>query len=355
MDVPPYNLRVSEAERSNIEKRLREGDLRWVATTSALRSFYRRDIQCVVHYQSPGSIKVYFDQICQAGRNGQQALAMLMTGAEDDRIHESFKHYEHPGKEDHESTRVQELVATDQCLMQFILRELGVAGATRCGQCANCVGSNVIPRRIDLALLEAANKFIGPGWMRFAPIERLPAGAKSERRNRQFPADLVVELGLALSAYWDPSLGALVRRGKYEDYGFDMKLMNAAVEAISATWKVDAVNWWMTAVPSLHSKHLVKGFAFRLAERLGIPFDPALIKTKQTRRQKLMQDNSPQQFENLEGVFKADDSRVRKGPVILVDDIIDSGWTMTLCGEQLRLAGSGRVYPFALASLKCGV
>ena len=38
--------------------------------------------------------------------------------------------------------------------------------------------------------------------------------------------------------------------------------------------------------------------------------------------------------------------------VILVDDMVDSGWTLTLCGAHLRRAGSGDVYPFALASLR---
>ena len=38
------------------------------------------------------------------------------------------------------------------------------------------------------------------------------------------------------------------------------------------------------------------------------------------------------------------------GPVLLVDDIVDSRWTMTVCGVLLRENGSGPVYPLALAS-----
>jgi hypothetical protein len=37
------------------------------------------------------------------------------------------------------------------------------------------------------------------------------------------------------------------------------------------------------------------------------------------------------------------------GPVLLVDDMVDSGWTLTLAGVLLRRRGSGPVYPFALA------
>jgi ATP-dependent DNA helicase RecQ len=37
------------------------------------------------------------------------------------------------------------------------------------------------------------------------------------------------------------------------------------------------------------------------------------------------------------------------GPVLLVDDLVDSGWTMVLAGRTLRRAGAGAVMPLALA------
>jgi ATP-dependent DNA helicase RecQ len=37
------------------------------------------------------------------------------------------------------------------------------------------------------------------------------------------------------------------------------------------------------------------------------------------------------------------------GPVLLVDDVVDSGWTMTLAAKLLRDAGAPSVLPFALA------
>ena len=39
------------------------------------------------------------------------------------------------------------------------------------------------------------------------------------------------------------------------------------------------------------------------------------------------------------------------GPMLLVDDIIDSGWTMTMASRVLRLAGADEVLPLALASV----
>jgi ATP-dependent DNA helicase RecQ len=37
------------------------------------------------------------------------------------------------------------------------------------------------------------------------------------------------------------------------------------------------------------------------------------------------------------------------GPVLLVDDLVDSGWTMTIAARELRLAGAPGVLPLALA------
>ncbi|MGH8826695.1 MAG: recombinase RecQ, partial [Jiangellaceae bacterium] len=36
--------------------------------------------------------------------------------------------------------------------------------------------------------------------------------------------------------------------------------------------------------------------------------------------------------------------------VLLVDDLVDSRWTMTVAGRELRRAGAAHVLPFALAS-----
>jgi ATP-dependent DNA helicase RecQ len=42
---------------------------------------------------------------------------------------------------------------------------------------------------------------------------------------------------------------------------------------------------------------------------------------------------------------------VPPGPVLLVDDVIDTGWTMTVAARILRRAGASAVLPFALAAV----
>jgi ATP-dependent DNA helicase RecQ len=45
---------------------------------------------------------------------------------------------------------------------------------------------------------------------------------------------------------------------------------------------------------------------------------------------------------------------IPSGPVLLIDDVVDSGWTMTVIAALLRRAGSGAVWPVALATTSAG-
>jgi len=58
--------------------------------------------------------------------------------------------------------------------------------------------------------------------------------------------------------------------------------------------------------------------------------------------------NSSMQARNVAGTLEAIDD-VPKGAVLLIDDIVDSGWTLTLAGWLLRQKGTGIVHPFTLA------
>jgi ATP-dependent DNA helicase RecQ len=83
-----------------------------------------------------------------------------------------------------------------------------------------------------------------------------------------------------------------------------------------------------------------------------LPFVPAVTKLRDNERQKL-QRNRFHQCHNLDGVF-AVAPRIPNGPVLLVDDIVDSAWTMTVIAALLRRAGSGPVWPVALAVASSG-
>ena len=105
----------------------------------------------------------------------------------------------------------------------------------------------------------------------------------------------------------------------------------------------------MTAVPSLRRPELVHDFAERLAAALDLPFRPAIVKMREAPPQAQM-ENSAQQADNVDGVFAVEPGvSLPAEPVLLVDDLRASGWTLTEVSAVLREAGAGPVYPFVLA------
>ncbi|HSF23363.1 MAG TPA: hypothetical protein VLE20_03980 [Blastocatellia bacterium] len=68
--------------------------------------------------------------------------------------------------------------------------------------------------------------------------------------------------------------------------------------------------------------------------------------------QKSMQ-NSAQQLRNVIDAFEVV-GEVPNDPVLLIDDVVDSRWTLTVVSWLLLKNGSGPVYPFALASATVG-
>ena len=81
---------------------------------------------------------------------------------------------------------------------------------------------------------------------------------------------------------------------------------------------------------------------------MNLPFHPVLEKTDDRPAQKEM-ENSSQQARNVDGSLRIRGT-VPTGPVLLVDDMVDSKWTLTVAAYLLTSNGSGPVYPLALAS-----
>jgi len=118
---------------------------------------------------------------------------------------------------------------------------------------------------------------------------------------------------------------------------------------IRSAWQPQSAPVWVTAVPSLRRPTLVPEFAARLARALQLPFVQALRKRRETPPQKTM-ENSAQQMANIADAFEIIPRSIDQGPVLLVDDMVDSRWTLTECAFVLRAAGSGPVFPVTLAT-----
>lgn len=250
---------------------------------------------------------------------------------------------------------MKEFLSNRQCLMQFLAKALDDPLAKPCGKCAVCLGAPVISPAISRERLIAAQRFVRQSEMPLELKKQWDRSAIPVYANQfgwtktNIPASLRGEMGRILSRWGEPVWGELVLQGKTDGYFAD-ELVAASAEMIRSRWPMDPLPTWVTCIPSLRHPELVLDFAQRLAKALGLRFIPALVKTRPTEEQKGM-ENRYHQCHNLDGAFAVQAGRAEiKGPVLLIDDVFDSGWTVTLATALLRQAGSGPVYPFALAT-----
>lgn len=405
-----------EAGRQDLEGRLMDNNLKVLVATIALgMGFDKPDLGFVVHFQRPGSVVAYYQQIGRAGRQLDDAPAILLAGREDDEIQEFFIHSAFPGADEQtkvvDAIRARGPISTDgllaslnltkgrlvkcltfleleraiardargwirtanewlpnqrlgeeiseqrrselevmkayveskSCLMEQIRRELDDPWAEQCGRCANCAG-NVVDPNVNPELLLEAVDFVK---RRSIPIEPRKRWMYTAGRGYRIPDNLQCCIGRALCAWGDAGWGEMVRVGKQTDNRFSDELAKALAKMVTE-WGPDPYPIWVTSVPSLRKAELVPDLARRFAASLDLEYREALRKVRETRPQKSMA-NSQQQASNVAGAFEAVAGEVLEGPVLLVDDIVDSKWTFTECGALLLAAGSGAVYPIALA------
>jgi len=145
----------------------------------------------------------------------------------------------------------------------------------------------------------------------------------------------------------DAGWGGLVSRGKNRNGRFADELIHACPELI-AEWSPHPTPAWVTCIPSRRHPELVRDFAERLAVQMELPFRSVLEKTGDRAEQKSMA-NSTQQARNVDGTLAIFREPVPAGPVLMVDDMVGSRWTLTVAAWLLRSNGSGEVWPLALA------
>ena len=231
---------------------------------------------------------------------------------------------------------MQEYVGLSSGHMEFLIRALD-------GDPGNFSPPDIpaLPDSANLAYVREAVAFLhGSILPPIEPRRRWPPGKVIDPEHRAEP-------GRALCVWGDSGWGILVRQGKYQDNQFSDQLVNACA-ALVREWRPDPFPKWVTAIPSLRRPDLVPKFARRLAQVLGLPFREALGKKESRPEQKTM-ENSDKQARNVLGSLAVDKGAILPGPVLLVDDMVDSRWTFTIVAWELRRRGVGKVWPLVLA------
>jgi len=406
--------------RPGLEQALLENRVKALVATTALGMGYDKpDLGFVIHYQAPGSVVGYYQQVGRAGRALDAAYGVLLSGQEEADINDFFIDSAFPTRDEVVQVLDALAEASDGLSIPALLGKANV----RFGRIEKTMallslespapvakqGSKwqLLPSELSEEFWERAERLtalrrdeqkqmqryvdLPSGHMRFlidaldgdvrdiAPptLPPLPNGASPSlvreavvflrrtslpfklpktwpggyvptvRFSAENRSSLAAQEGRALCVWGDAGWGSSVRVGKYEEGRFDDELVEACA-ALVRTWNPQPSPEWVTCVPSPRHPELVPDFARRLAGALSLPFYPALLKTERP-EQKTMA-NRVQQARNVDDSLGIDDAMLLRGKsVLLVDDMVDSGWTMAVAAWSLRAAGAGEVWPLALA------
>jgi ATP-dependent DNA helicase RecQ len=254
----------------------------------------------------------------------------------------------------HEQQAMLDYITTGECRMEFLRRQLDDAQATACGRCDNCTGGHWATEVSDAGSARVRERLNRPG-VEVAARRMWPTGMKALgiALSGKIAADQQAETGRALGRLTDIGWGNRLRRmlaegtadGPVPDEVFD------AVVRVLAAWDWPERPAAVLTIGSRSRPQLVGSLGHRIAEIGRLPHLGALVpQGPPTARQ----HNSAQRLATVGRSLSLPDQvgqavAATGGPVLLVDDRIDTGWTMTVAARLLRRAGSPAVLPLVLA------
>ena len=407
--------------REQLEQALLKNQVKALVATTALGMGYDKpDLAFVIHYQTPGSVVAYYQQVGRAGRALESAYGVLLSGEEESDITDWFIRSAFPTRQEVADVlralegepnglsvpellsrvnlskgRVEKTIALlsleapapiakqgskwqltaatlseafwDRAERLTVLRRdehqqmqdyVSLPFGEHMGFLIGALDGDPsvvtepalppLPATVNTELVKAAVEFLRRTSLPIEPRKKWPDGGMPQYGVKGFIAPAhQAESGKALCVWGDAGWGGLVRQGKYHDGYFSDDLVAACVKMIQE-WNPQPSPTWMTCVPSLRHPELVPNFAQRLAAALGLPFHMVIAKTDARPEQKTMA-NSTQQARNIDGSLALNGQPIPPGPVLLVDDMVDSRWTLTVSAWLLRKSGSGAVWPMALS------
>jgi ATP-dependent DNA helicase RecQ len=273
-----------------------------------------------------------------------------------------------------EQQAMRDYVTTDGCRMEFLRRQLDDPGAAACGRCDACTGRRW-PAEVSGEALAAAQAALGRPGVEIEPRRMWPTGMATAgvALSGRIPAGLQAEPGRALGRLSDVGWGTRLRALLAgPDTAVPDEVLRAVVDVL-AGWEWARRPAGIVAVPSRSRPLLVSSLAGRLSQLGRLPLLGTLQRVRDS-APSTGASNSAQRLRAVHGAFAPPPSGWLAGaasagepslggrpegaappggmvgaPLLLVDDRVDTGWTLTEATRVLREAGAGPVLPLVLA------
>ncbi|WP_431041801.1 DEAD/DEAH box helicase [Streptomyces sp. P1-3] len=268
-----------------------------------------------------------------------------------------------------EQQAMRDYTTTTGCRMEFLRRQLDDEAAAPCGRCDNCAGAR-FTAEVSAAALDAAHGELGRPGVEVEPRRMWPTGlpAVGVDLKGRIPAGEQAAPGRALGRLSDigwgnrlrPLLSAQAPDGPVPDDVAD------AVVTVLADWAKGPGGWasgapdaparpvGVVTLDSYRRPRLIRSLGERIASIGRMPLLGTVTYADGERGAPVSRSNSAQRVRALHGALTVPPAlgtalAQAAGPVLLVDDLADSGWTLAVAARLLRRAGAGEVFPLVLA------
>jgi ATP-dependent DNA helicase RecQ len=268
-----------------------------------------------------------------------------------------------------EQQAMRDYATTTDCRMEFLRRQLDDEQAAPCGRCDNCAGAR-FPLDVSPAALDAARAALGRPGVELEPRKMWPTGLEAigVALKGRIPATEQASTGRALGRLSDIGWGNRLRP-LFAEGAADQPVSPDAVDAVIqvlADWAKGPGGWASGApdapqrpvgvigVASRHHGVLVESLSSRIAEVGRMPLLGRVEYADHGDPGGVPRSNSAQRVRALHNAFVVPREltaalQANPGPVLLVDDLSDTGWTLAVLARLLRRAGATAVFPLVLA------
>lgn len=251
-----------------------------------------------------------------------------------------------------EQQAMLDYISATTCREEYLRRQLDDPAAVPCGRCDNCTGRHRPADVTRQGASEARERLHRPG-VDIAPRRMWPTGVKDDlgvagRIDPGFQPEPGRALGRLTDIGWGNRLRALFAG---DDTDLPADVLDAVVQVLAA-WDWPARPTGVVTVGSRSRPRLVSTFGHRIAEVGRLPYlgELAPVGDPAPRRH-----NSAQRLRSVWNALTVPPDLATaladtEGPVLLIDDRVETGWTLTVATRLLKESGAKTVLPLTLAT-----